>query len=92
MFAARSIAALVLAAGLAACGQQPSCTTDKQAAEHLAKFSADVQAASLSNKLSMEKLKELTIRVDTAGSHYSARKNPVEFCKDIDAIRKDFDL
>jgi hypothetical protein len=37
-------------------------------------------------------LKQITIRVDTAGSHHSARKNPAEFRNDIDAIRKDFSL
>ena len=77
---------------LGACGQTQTCTTGKDAAELLAKFSADVQAASLKNEITMVELKQLTIRVDTAGSHYSARKNHAEFCNDINAIRKDFGL
>lgn len=86
----RLFVAIALAIALDACSQQVNCTTDEQAADHLAKFAADVQSASLRNKLSSEKLKELSIRLDTAGSHYSARKDPIEFCKDIDAISKDF--
>lgn len=83
---------VLLAASLGACGPAPTCANDKQAADFLAKFSADVQAASLENKITMEQLEMLTIRVDTAGSHYSARKNPTEFCNDINAIRTDFGL
>lgn len=89
----RLFAALVLvAATLSACGPSAACSNDKQAAELLAKFSADVQSASLKNEITMDELKQITIRVDTAGSHYSARKNPTEFCNDINAIRKDFGL
>ncbi len=85
-------AAVSLALGLSACGQSPTCANEKQAAELLAKFSADVQAGSLKNTITMDKLKQITIRVDTAGSHYSARKDHAEFCNDINAIRKDFGL
>ena len=87
-------AAVVAAAliALGACTKNPTCTTEKQVAEHLAKFAADVQTASLKKTITMAQLKEITTRIDTAGSHYSATKNHVEYCNDIDAIRADFPL
>lgn len=86
------IVAAALALTLSACTKNPACTTEKQVAEHLAKFAADVQNASLKNKITMTQLKEITTRIDTAGSHYSASKNHVEYCNDIDAIRGDYPL
>lgn len=80
------------AMALAACGEPTQCLNQKQVAVNLAKLSADVQSATLKNKINMKQLRELTIRVDTAGSHYSAAKNANQYCKDMDAIRADFGL
>jgi hypothetical protein len=88
----RLIVAVLAAGTLAACGPSASCSSEKEAAAVLAKLSADVQEATLKNKLSMTKLRELTIRVDTAGSHYSAKKDHAQFCKDLEELRSDFGL
>ena len=77
------------ALGLSACGDPTLCINQKQAAQKLAEFSADVQSASLKKKISMDELREITGSIDAVGSHYSASNDHNQFCKDIERIRKD---
>lgn len=86
------IGAVSLSLVLSACGPSTICSSEKEAAEYLAKLSADVQSATTSNKLDMEQLKLLTRDVDTAGTRYSAKKDPAEFCKDLEQVRQDYGL
>jgi hypothetical protein len=88
----KAIGAVSLSLVLAACGQSAICSSEKEAAEYLAKLAADVQSATTGNKLSMDQLKLLTRDVDTAGTRYTAKKDPAEFCKDLEKVREDYGL
>lgn len=56
------IGAVSLSLVLSACSPSATCSNETEAAEYLAKLSADVQSATTSNKLSMDQLKLWTRR------------------------------
>ncbi len=88
----KAISAIFVSLAVSACGPAATCSSEKEAAEYLAKLSADVQSATTNSKLSIEQLKLLTRDVDTAGTRYSVKKSPAEFCRDLDQVRQDYGL